>query len=116
MNFTKFIDCRFQELRLETEGKDEFDAVKDSELKAVHQLLTYYRSCLKWLFMPKVMMDFISVKLGIKSPPQPVLVNMIKEQKEREAEALRLKKEAEQIIDQLVTDVEKPFTTSTVTA
>jgi hypothetical protein len=83
MNFVRFLENRFQELTVENEKfKDAFNVGIDSEIKATHDLLTTYRTVVKWVMMPKVIVDFILVKLGLKIEPQPVLLNRMKETRE----------------------------------
>jgi hypothetical protein len=94
MDLPKFIDHRFQELRLETEGKMEFNAVKDSELKAVHALLNYYRTFLKFLFIPKILCHFFLVKLKLVKEPKPVLMILLKQQKDAEEAAKSIMEES----------------------
>lgn len=85
MNLIKFIENRYQELNLENEGhKDAFNVRIDSEMKAAHQILSSYRWIMKWVMMPKVMIDFMLVKFKLQKEPEPVMLNRMKQQKEEE--------------------------------
>ena len=83
MNLVQFIENRYQELTLES--KNAFSVTKDAEIKASHQILTSYRTFLKWALIPKVIFNFIQVKLGLRDEPEAVLLNqMIAEKKAKE--------------------------------
>lgn len=79
MNFVQFIDNRFQELTLKTQTKTEsFDAMTDSEIKALHQILSCYRTVLKYLLWPKCLSEYLLVCLKLRKKPEPVLSNKMK--------------------------------------
>lgn len=82
MNFSKFCEYRYQELTLKSKESDEYDCTTDCEIKAVHQLLSNYRTVLKYLLMPKALFDYLLVILKLKVAPEPVLLNKIKREKE----------------------------------
>lgn len=83
MKLEKFIDCRFQELSLEgvTLAKDKkraaYSLARDAETGALNFVLSFYRSFVKWILVPKVLFGFILVALHLKSEPQPVVTQMI---------------------------------------
>lgn len=95
MNFTRFLENRFQELSVENEVyKDAFNVRVDSEIKATHDILMTYRWLVKWLLMPKIIGHFCLVKLKLKEEPQPVMLNKIKaDQLAKKAAAELLKTE-----------------------
>lgn len=87
MNFVEFCENRFQEIKLQSDTRQDmnkFDVWSDSEIKAVHELLTSYRTWVKWILYPKCLWDYILVKLKLQKAPEPVLVNRAKKQKEEE--------------------------------
>lgn len=94
MNLVEFLDCRFQELKWETDKTDKFHPVPDAELKATHEILTRYRTALKWVMLPKVLYDYARVQLGLREEPVPILLNMIRAKKAEE-DAAKEKKVAE---------------------
>lgn len=85
MNLVRFCENRFQEIQMETNESKEYDAKGEAEIKAIQAILNFYRTSLKWLLVPKCLYDFIQVKLGWSLEPQPVLMNKLKEQKEKAA-------------------------------
>ncbi len=96
MNFVKFVENRYQELAFESEIEkkgEEFSVLVDSEKKALHWALTFYRESVKWIMIPKVLFHFFAVKLGFESEPEPKMINKLKKDKE---DALKAKKEAEE--------------------
>jgi len=105
MNLVKFLENRYQELTFETQTTDVFMVTKDAEIKAAHQILTTYRVFLKWVLIPKVLLNFIQVKLGFSDEPQPVLLNKIKADKEAKEAAEKMLKEAANISTIKPTDV-----------
>lgn len=109
MNFIQFIENRHQELTYEVQtNKDAFEVVKDAEIKAAHQLLSFYRIALKWLLVPKVMMNFIQVKLGWKEPPQPVMINKMKAEKLAQEVAEKMKKNTSNVTSLHAPESPKP--------
>jgi hypothetical protein len=88
MNFVRFLENRFQELRYQQsveELKDvAFNAPLDSELKATHNILNHYRTLLRWVFTPKILGHYVLVQLKLLPEPEPILLNKIKAQKEAE--------------------------------
>ncbi len=86
MNFIRFLENRFQELSLENETKIKYDLRIDSEIKAIHEVLTKTRNLTKLGLIPKVLYDYVQVSLGKKPEPKPVIVNKLQEQREKELE------------------------------
>lgn len=79
MDLVTYIDHRFQEASLEASTKTQLEALKlDAEAKALNQVLTGYRTLLKWLQIPLVFFGFWRVALGLKTAPEPVLVQKMK--------------------------------------
>lgn len=85
MTLVQFIENRYQELKLETDLETKFNITSDSEMKAAHYILDRYRHAMTYVMVPKVIYDFVMVRLGKKKEPEPVILNMIKAQKEKEA-------------------------------
>lgn len=91
MNFDNFVDNRYQELVMQTEGK-EFQPLIDHETKALHGLLGYYRSAMRALMMPKCLYDYAMVSLGKRPEPKPVMVERaLKQRQEQQEKASALK-------------------------
>lgn len=84
MNFVRFIENRYQELTLQQQSADAFNVRIDSEIKASHDMLTFYRWVVKWAMMPVILCHWIAVALGYKPEPQPVLINKAKAEKTAE--------------------------------
>jgi hypothetical protein len=87
MNFVKFIDNRFQECRLTQstdEMRKEYTVAVDAEAQALSTVLNGYRSLIKWLMVPKVLVHFILVKAGILGAPRPVLIDKLEADKLKE--------------------------------
>lgn len=87
MRLVKFIDNRFQELRLleqADETKAEYSIYRDSETLALQSVLKMLRTTTKWLLIPKVLIHYICVLLGISRAPEPVLINKVKEDIKKE--------------------------------
>lgn len=84
MNFIRFLENRFQELRLESDKVLAFDLKVDSEIKAVHEVLEKTRIIAKTLFIPKVLFEYFLVQIGKKPEPKPVITDMIKAQQDAE--------------------------------
>jgi hypothetical protein len=94
LNFIKFLENRYQELRLESDtDKDAFNLRIEAEIKAVHEVLTLFRNTAIQCMKPKVLWDYCLVQLKKKREPEPVLLNMIRKQKEEEE--LKAKNELE---------------------
>jgi hypothetical protein len=92
MNLTRFIENRFQELRLqeskiEANDPEQFPVFINSNIKAHHWVLSKYRQFLICAFVPVVFVTFWFMKLGLYRKPLPVLLNMARKQKEAEAAA-----------------------------
>lgn len=92
MDFTRFIENRFQELRLqesqiEISNPEQFPVFINSNIKAHHWVLSKYRQFLLCAFVPFVFMSFLAMKIGLRSQPIPVLLDMARKQKEAEAKA-----------------------------
>jgi hypothetical protein len=97
MKFVRFIENRYQELTHLQSQSTAFEAKVDAEIKAAHDLLTFYRWVLKWILMPKVIGDFFLVKLNLKPQPEPVIMNEMKKKQEEEKAKLAKKKKDPEI-------------------
>lgn len=86
MKFVEFLENRFQEVQFENESKNAFNLLLDSEVKAIHEILTRTRELAKLALIPKVLLDYVLVSLGKRKEPEPVLLNRLKEQREKELE------------------------------
>jgi hypothetical protein len=83
LKLVKFIENRYQELKLEEQtNKDSFSVRIDSEMKAAHEILSFYRWIAKWALIPKVICHWIAVNMKMKLEPIPVITNKLKEQQE----------------------------------
>lgn len=82
MKFTQFLEYRYQEVVLDSQGKD-YDAFKDSETKALQSILASYRSILKAAMVPKCLYDYARVVLGKREEPKPALVLKAKEDRDK---------------------------------
>jgi hypothetical protein len=92
MDFAKYIDNRFQEVKVLEEamtGKnpEAFPIAYDAEQKALHAVLTWYRGLLKWCLVPKVFFGYALVCLGLREKPTAPLIERMK--------ALKAKQDAE---------------------
>jgi hypothetical protein len=89
MNFVRFLENHFQELRYE-QSKQEikapnaFNVSLDSEIKSTHSILMGYRTLMKWLLVPKVLIHYLLAVLGIVHKPEPILINLARQNKEEE--------------------------------
>lgn len=91
MNLTRFIENRFQELRLqesqiEIKDPEQFPVVINSNIKAHHWVLSKYRHLLTCLLVPNVLFSFLMMKMGLRKKPTPVLLDLARKQKAAEAE------------------------------
>lgn len=86
MNFVTFIENRYQELTLKNQSNP-YSAKTDSEIKALHSILNIYRTLLKWFLMPKCLLEYFCVCLGFCNEPEPVLINKVKADQEKELQA-----------------------------
>lgn len=87
MNLVRFIENRYQEVRYEydvEEIKGNYLPWKDAEIKALHNVLTIYRAFMRLLLTPKIFFDFFLMKVSLRPEPIPILVNKIREKKDRE--------------------------------
>jgi hypothetical protein len=89
MDLGKFCSNRYQELNLyrRTDPEAEFDFIADSESKAAYAILNAYRNVLKWALMPKCLIDWLLVQLELKDEPRAVLVDQLKEMRDRRSQA-----------------------------
>ena len=91
MDLTRFIENRFQELRLqeskiEANNPEQFPVFINSNIKAHHWVLTQYRKFLQCMFVPNVLFSFWMMKLGLRKEPTAILLKMAREQKAAEEE------------------------------
>lgn len=90
MNLVKFIDNRFQELRIEEQKEDtkkEYSIHRDSETLALQSILKFWRTLLKWAYIPVVWIHYASVLMKFSPEPQPVLVELLKKNQEKDLKA-----------------------------
>lgn len=97
MNFPKYIDNRFQEVTLlqqtrQIQDPNAFPVAEDAEIKALHAVLTGYRTFLKWCLIPKVFYGFALMKLHLRKPPGSPLLDKMRDdqQKVREKQAQKV--------------------------
>ena len=84
MHIVKFCEYRYQELALKSQSEKEYDCATDAETKAVHFVLNSYRTALKWLMVPKSLLDYALVQLGEKPEPRPAFLDKLAAQKKEE--------------------------------
>ncbi len=87
MNLVRYIENRHQELTLEAKKADAFNIRVDSEMKASHDVLTFYRWVSKWFLVPKVFYGWLLVNLKLRPEPVPVILNLMKEEQAKKAAA-----------------------------
>ncbi len=78
MVFVKFCENRYQELKLQTDSSNEYDALADAQIKALTALLHIYRITLKWVLVPKCLLDYFLVNLHLKDEPVAVIMEKMK--------------------------------------
>jgi hypothetical protein len=83
MNFPKYIDNRFQEVSVlqqttQIQDPDAFPVIEDAEIKALSMVLNSYRTFLKWLLIPKIILGFLLMKLHLTSKPGSPLLDKLK--------------------------------------
>lgn len=81
MELVKFIDCKFQELRLaeaDETKKNEYSVTREAETLALQSVLKAVRTVAKWVMIPKVLGNWLCVCLGIAEAPRPVLLEKMK--------------------------------------
>jgi hypothetical protein len=83
VNIVKFCENRYQELTFKSQSEKEYDCNNDAETKAVHYILNTYRTALKWLYVPKCLLDYAKVQLELMDEPKAALFEKIKEMKEK---------------------------------
>lgn len=86
MNLVRFIENRFQEKKAEEQvytAQDEYMPWLDAEIKALHKVLTGYRTIMVWLNLPLVLFRFGLMKVGLMAEPQPVLVNRLRAERDK---------------------------------
>ena len=76
MKFFEFVDNRFQELTYSNQKK--FNIYKDAEIKTLNQLLTFYRGTLRWILVPKVLLQYLAVNLALLPKPKTPLLDELK--------------------------------------
>lgn len=87
MKLVKFIDNRFQELRLaeqEADKRREFSLLRESETHALHTLRHIVGTIMKWVMVPVVLTRYTLVLMHVVERPEPVLINMLEEMKRKE--------------------------------
>ena len=84
MQLAKFIDNRFQEIRIaefEAEKARAFSFTREAEMVALHDLRLIIKTLLKWLLIPRLLFIYFGVCIGIFRAPEPVLVALLEKQK-----------------------------------
>lgn len=98
MNLVKFIDNRFQELRMveqEQDARKEYSLIRDSEVLALKAVLQTWRVIFKYLMIPKILLHYFGCSLGFIKKPEPVLLQKMEAQ--RDAELKEKNKKAEKL-------------------
>ena len=94
MNFVRFLENQYQELRWSQSCREiaekPFNALLDSEMKAAHDVLQGYRTFLKWCCMPKLILHYLFVNLKLAKKPTPILMEKAREKKMQEEAAKKL--------------------------
>src|SRR5271166_1194754 len=83
MKFVLFVENKYQELTYQQQVGG-FNPTTDAEVHSLQLVLTVYRKVLKWLLVPKVLVTYFLVSIGVFSEPVAILSNKAKEQKEDE--------------------------------
>ncbi len=87
MNLVNYIDNRFQEVNLaktELGAQLKYDLAHDAEINALQKCLTGVRWLRTWLWVPRVVINFTLVKLGVLNEPKPVMMDLMKAKVEAE--------------------------------
>jgi hypothetical protein len=87
MNLVKFIDNRFQELRVKEEEetkKQAYSITRDSEVLALQSILKWFRAGMQFAMISKVLGHYVAVLCGWAEKPRPVLLDKLKAQIEKE--------------------------------
>lgn len=98
MDLIRFIENRYQETRLrqsELETKEKNTDWVDAEIKSLHNTLNFARGFLRWCHLPLIFARFFLVNIGLVRAPKPVLLDMLREQRAKEAEAKAEKEKAD---------------------
>jgi len=99
MKIVTFIENRFQELRLAEDAdskRQAYSILRSSETLACQWILKVLRNMAQVLMVPKVIVQYVLVCARLLPEPQPVLLNMLKEQK-AEAEQKDLEAKAKKV-------------------
>jgi len=91
MRFVTFLENRFQEIQDQQQSEIAHNAKLDAKLKALHAILTGYRTALKWKNVPVMLFEYWEVCQGLRPVPVPILVNKLKKKQEED----KLKKDVE---------------------
>lgn len=67
MKLFDYLDTKFQVMSVELQSN--FTILKDSEMKAMYKILEWYRSALKYLLIPKVLVEWLLVCIGLRKAP-----------------------------------------------
>lgn len=78
MKFVTFVENRYQEVNYQMQLSKEYLLPADAEVKALTQLLNWYRVANKYLLMPRILWQFFMVKMGKGKAPEPILLNRAK--------------------------------------
>jgi len=92
LHIVKFIDNRFQELRLAEAAESQnqtYSITRDSETLALQSVLKALRVITKWAYIPKVLAHYALTLLKLLPDPQPVMLEKIK--KDQESQKLATK-------------------------
>lgn len=88
MKLVKFVDYRVQELRQYQQDLKTYVPIIDAETQALGIVLSIYRWALKWAMVPVVVIDFLLVRIGVKSAPKPVFEQRL--EKDRDSKLAKL--------------------------
>jgi hypothetical protein len=89
MNFVRFIENRFQEVRLsqdKLEKEKAYSVTCAAESLALTTVLNGYRTLMKWVMIPKVFGHFACVLLGLAKEPEPVILRLVEQQQRKDLE------------------------------
>lgn len=89
MKFADFVNNRYETVTYEksTLPNDRIFLGIDGELGACFTLLTWTRNFMKYAFIPKVAFHYLFTLIGLAKDPEPVMMNRVKESKQKELEA-----------------------------
>ena len=85
MKLVTYIENKYQEATLAAHNSPQYALWIDSEVKALHAVLTFLRTLMKWTHIVLFPFGYFAVLFGISKEPRPILLEMAAKQKEAEA-------------------------------